>query len=111
MPRPSSSTVTRAIDVDRDGDGRGVAGHRFVDRVVDDFVHEMMQTADGRITDVHARAFADVLQVGEVLEVLGGVRFAVAGRFLFVVLVVASHRVWICLFYLPRRHEGHGEER
>ena len=34
-----------AIDVDRNADRGGVAGHRFVDRIVDDFVHEVMQTA------------------------------------------------------------------
>ena len=34
-----------AIDVDRDAHRGGVAGHRFVDRVVDDFVHEVVQAA------------------------------------------------------------------
>ena len=71
MPRPSSSTVTRAVDVDRDADRGGVAGHRFVDRVVDDFVDEVMQAALRGVADVHRRAFADVLQVAEMLEVLG----------------------------------------
>ena len=59
----------RAVDVDRDADVRGVAGHRLVDRVVDDFVDQVVQAAQGRIADVHARPFADVLQVAQVLRV------------------------------------------
>ena len=70
----------RAVDVDRDADRGGVAGHRFVDRVVDDFVDEVVQAAGRGVADVHRRAFADVLQVAEVLEVLGGVAIAAAGR-------------------------------
>ncbi len=42
-----------AVDVDRDADRGGVAGHRFVDRVVDDFVDEVMEAALGGIADVH----------------------------------------------------------
>ena len=38
----------RAVVVDRDGDMRGMAGHGFVDRVVDDFVHHVVQPAERR---------------------------------------------------------------
>jgi hypothetical protein len=68
-----------AVDVDRDAHRGGVAGHRFVDRVVDDFVDEMVKAALGGVADVHRRAFADVLEIAEVLEILGGVGLAVAG--------------------------------
>src|SRR5256885_9178785 len=44
------------------------------------FVNEMVEAALGGVTDVHRRAFANVLQVGEVLEVLGGIAIATAGR-------------------------------
>ena len=52
---------------------RGVAGHGLVDRVVDHFVDQVVQPADGRVGDVHAGPFADVLQVAEVLELVGPV--------------------------------------
>ena len=47
---------------------RGVAGHRLVDRVVDDFVDQVVQAADVRVADVHAGPLADVLQVAEMLR-------------------------------------------
>ena len=71
MPRPSSSTVTRSIVVDRDADLCGEAGHGFVDRVVDDFVHQMVQAAAGRVADVHGWTFPHMFQVGKVLQILG----------------------------------------
>ena len=69
----------RAVVVDGHGNLRGVAGHRLVDRVVDHLVDEVMQPAGGGVGDVHAGPLADVLQVAEVFEVLGGV-VRVAGR-------------------------------
>ena len=50
-----------------------MAGHRFVDRVVDDFVHQVVQAAQAGIADVHARAFANMLEVAQMLELLGAV--------------------------------------
>jgi hypothetical protein len=43
----------RIVDVDRDIDLVAMAGERFVDGVVDDFVDEMMQTHLSRRADVH----------------------------------------------------------
>ena len=68
MPRPLSSTVielswwivTRTVV--------GVAGQRFVDRVVDDLVDEVVQAALGRRADVHAGAFANRLEPLEHLD-------------------------------------------
>ena len=70
----------RAVDVDRDADDGGVAGHRLVDRVVDDFVDEVVQAAGRGVADVHGGPLADVLQIAEMLEVLGGVAVAAARR-------------------------------
>ena len=58
-----------------------MAGHRLVDRVVDHLVDQVVQAADGGVADVHAGPFADVLQVAEVFQVLGGViAFALHAR-------------------------------
>ncbi len=91
----------RAVDVDRHADGGGVAGHRFVDRVVDHFVDEVVQAAGGRVADVHAGPLADVLQVAEVLKILGRVAIAAARRSgllfgLVLVLVFCGHFVRFC---------------
>ncbi len=55
-----------------------MAGHRFVDRVVDHFEDEVVEAAGGGVADVHARPLADVLEIGEMLEVLGGIRSGIA---------------------------------
>ena len=56
----------RAVEVDGHLDDLGEAGHHFVDRVVDDLGHQVVQPADVAIADVHARPLADVLQVAHV---------------------------------------------
>ena len=43
MPRPLSTTVTGAVDVDGDVDLIAEAGQRLVDRVVDDFVDQVVE--------------------------------------------------------------------
>ena len=63
-----------AVRLDRDVDPRGVAGHRLVDRVVDDLPDEVMEAADIGRADVHARAAANRLEALEDLDALGGVR-------------------------------------
>ena len=113
MPRPSSSTVTEPSTLIETLTIGGVAGHRFVDRVVDDFVDEVVQAAGGGVADVHGGPLADVLQVAEVLEVLGGVGFAAARRagfWLFVFVFVGHVIVSACRFALIH-HRGHGEHR
>ena len=62
---PSAPIVT----VDR----RGVAGHRLVDRVVDDLPDEVVQAALVGRADVHARPAADGLEALEDLDAGGGV--------------------------------------
>src|SRR5262249_44075129 len=60
----------RAVDVDRNLHFGGIVGHRLVDRVVDDFVDQVVQAAGRGVADVHARPLADVLQIAQVLKVL-----------------------------------------
>ena len=57
-------------------DPRGFARHRLVDRVVDDLVHEVVQSGRTRRSDVHARALAHGLEALEHGDVLGRIRHA-----------------------------------
>ena len=50
------------IDVQRDVDLIAVAGQRFVDRIVDDLVDQVMEARRTGRTNVHRRPFADSLQ-------------------------------------------------
>ncbi len=59
--------------MDRDVDGRAVAGQRLVDGVVDDLVDEVVQAAHARRPDVHAGSLAhrlEPLENGDVLCVV-----------------------------------------
>ena len=62
--------------VDGDGDLLAVAGDGLVDRVVDDFVDEMMQTIGTGGPDVHRRALADRVEAFENLDRAGVVAHA-----------------------------------
>ena len=66
MPRPSSETVIEPSTFTVTLDVVCMAGHGFVDRVVDGFVDQVVQAGTPGIADVHAGAFADVLQVGQI---------------------------------------------
>jgi hypothetical protein len=72
-PRPSSRTTTvpsgRIVTID----GGGVAGHRLVDRVVDDLPDEVVEPAPVGRADVHARATTDRLEALEDLDAGRGV--------------------------------------
>ena len=59
------------VRLDRHVDRRGVAGHRLVDRVVDDLPDEMVQAADVGRADVHAGPAADGLETLEDLDARG----------------------------------------
>ena len=62
------------VVVDGDVDFVGVAGERFIDGVVDDFVDHVMQSGDVvGVADVHAGALADGVQAFEYFDVFGGV--------------------------------------
>ena len=66
----------RAVDVDRDVDLIAEAGQRLVDRVVDDFVDEVVQPGRPGRPDVHRRPLADGLEAFEDLDLVGAVVFA-----------------------------------
>jgi hypothetical protein len=54
-----------AVAEEPDVDPAGVAGHRLVDRVVDDFPDQVVKAALTRGPDVHARSFPDCLETLE----------------------------------------------
>ena len=62
-----------AVGVQDDLDRVAVAAERFVDRVVDGLVDEVVQTVGARVADVHGGALADRLQALEHLDVARGV--------------------------------------
>ena len=56
-----------------DVDDDAIARHRLVDRVVDDLVHEVVQTRGPGGADVHARTLAHRLETLENRDVLSTV--------------------------------------
>ena len=71
MPRPLSSTRQPPSAVQRDVDPGAVAGHRLVDRVVDDLPDQVVQSGETGGPDVHAGPLADRIEPFEDLDVLG----------------------------------------
>src|SRR5688572_25282340 len=63
------------VDVDGDADLVAVSGERLVDRVVDDFVHEVMQPRRARRPDVHGGTLPDGFEAFENLDLVGAVVF------------------------------------
>src|SRR4029079_4994910 len=61
----------RVVGMDRDANRVGKSNQRFVDRVVDDLVDEMVKAALRRGSDVHARALAYCLEALEDLNLPG----------------------------------------
>ena len=57
-----------SVFVDGHGNGVAIAGKGFVDRVVYDFVNQVVQSAGVRRTDVHSGAFSDRIQPFENLD-------------------------------------------
>ena len=70
---PVVDAADSAVGKDRDDDRVAVAGHRLVDRVVDDLLHEVVETARTGRADVHAGALADRLESFEHLDLVGPV--------------------------------------
>jgi hypothetical protein len=66
-----------AVGQQRDIDRVAVAGQRFINGVIYDFVDQMVQTARTGGTDVHARPLADGFQTFEDGDVAGVVMRAV----------------------------------
>ena len=62
-----------AVGEDRHRDGVAVPGQRLVDRVVDDLVDQVVQTALARGPDVHAGALAHGFEAFEHLDGVGPV--------------------------------------
>ena len=69
MPRPLSSTVHRAVGVERHRHLGRMAGERLVDGVVDDLVHHVVQArAVVGVADIHAGALAHRVEALEDLD-------------------------------------------
>ena len=68
------------VDVDDDFDVVAVAGERFVDGVVHDFVDEMVEASLMGVADVHGRAFADGFQAFQNGDLRGVVFGGIGGR-------------------------------
>ena len=77
--RDANSVVFRDGHCDR----VAVAGKRFVNGVVDDFVHQMVQASDSHVSDVHRRTHAHVLHALEGLNLTGVVPRLPSFLFLF----------------------------
>src|ERR687897_2825560 len=69
-----------AVGADASHDRVGVTAQCFVDRVVDDLAHEVMQPAYIRAADIHARAAADSFQSLEHLDGRGVVGWGLGFR-------------------------------
>src|SRR4051794_10655590 len=81
----------RIVEMDRHRYAIRVAGEGFVDRIVDDLVHHVMQTGDViGVTDVHARAFAYGIESFEDFDVFSGV--GCVGRIGRGFCVIVGHR-------------------
>jgi len=80
----------RSVRMDLDLDAPTIAGEGLVDRVVDDFVHAVVQAGLVRIADVHTGALADRLQSLQALDV-GRAVFFLAG-------VLAAVRAFLGIF-------------
>src|SRR5581483_2904237 len=59
------------IDVNDDFDRVAVPGKRLVDRVIDDFIDQMVQTALAGVADVHPGPFSDGFKAFENFDVIG----------------------------------------
>ena len=67
------------IDIDNDFDVAAVAGERFVNGIVDDFIDEMVEAAFMCVANIHGRAFADGFQAFQNGD-LRGIVFGGIGR-------------------------------
>src|SRR5580698_1451861 len=59
--------------MDRDLDFVGVSGERFVNRIVDDFVDQMMKSEVTGRADVHGGTLADGFHATQYFDGIGGV--------------------------------------
>ncbi len=66
----------RIILVDGNGNGITVAAHGFVDGVVDDLVHQVVQAADPYIADIHRRTHAHVFDAFQRLYTVCRITFS-----------------------------------
>ncbi len=108
-PSPVIFDRHRSIGVDRHFDVLGIASHRFVDRIVNDFIDKVMQAPRRNIPDIHGRALPDMFHVRKMLQVFGRIVAIAFGSFeLRVVLLlrlinrfIFTHGCTNCFLVLP----------
>ncbi|MCG8375983.1 MAG: hypothetical protein MI702_05835 [Chlorobiales bacterium] len=61
-PAPVVLNTTTPARLDAHDDVIAVAPQRFVDGVIQDLVHQVMETVDSAITDIHVRTLPDGFQ-------------------------------------------------
>ena len=59
-----------------DGNVMGITSHRFIDRVVNDLPHEVMEAVRARRTNVHARTLTNGFEAFENVNILRVIRGA-----------------------------------
>jgi hypothetical protein len=79
-PAPVVHHSDGVVDVDGDRDVLAESGQRFVDRVVNDLVDQVMQPGRSRGPDVHRRALPDGLEALQHLDFVGLVVVGAAGH-------------------------------
>ena len=102
----------RVVEVNRDFNLGGESGERFVDGIVDHFVHQVMQTKFARRPDVHGGTLAHRFHAAQHLDGIGvvvavaavacAVRRVIGVTFPFFVLV-STMGVLISLVAIPLR--------
>ena len=60
----------RTIGVDNHFDVFGKSGHGLINRIVDDLIHQVVQTTRRDVADIHGRPLADMIHVRQMLQVL-----------------------------------------
>ncbi len=80
----------RVIEMHRDFNLVGVPGERFIDGVIDNFIHQMMQSKLTRRANVHRGAFADRFHAAEHFD-----RVGVVNRY--------SQSMMVCRSFLRRQ--------
>ena len=76
--RDAASVIGHADDVirqDIDGNFRTEAGKRLINGVIDDLIHEVMQTVNARRADIHARTLPDRVKTLQHLYLFRAVDF------------------------------------
>ena len=82
----------RTIGIDENGNHLRELRHRFIDGVVHNFIHQVVQSLERGVPDVHPRPGTDVLQIVEELQILRVVIGPIERHLLWALVVLAFVR-------------------